>query len=323
MTSRLAVVMIGVSPHEVRMVNGLLRVEDLVEEDEIRLLLQARTATDELIDLEQLRNGVTPEAVVRLFRTVRHPSMPILLGRTDLEGLGPVVVYAGAPSVSARALLDGPLPSLHAVLRMVERVASVLTAAHAAGVCHRDLHLGQVRVEVSGVVRLHGWAAAASGARNRRITFDTAAYLAPEALQRRDVWASDVYALGVVLLELVAGQRVTPASVSVARAEGLEGSIRARVPGVDPGALDDLVGLIRAMLDEDWEARPLAMEVARRCTRLGARIPGIDLLRYATSRVPATLAVRGPAAGWAGRRLVPRVSAPAPQLTIGWTLARA
>lgn len=305
------------------MVNGVLRVEDMVDEDEVRVLLQARDDTDQPVDVEILTATTTPEAMGRLFRLVRHPAMPLFLGRVELQGVGPAVAYAGAPSVSGHALLDGLLPSLPAVIRIVERVAGALVAAHAAGVCHRDLHLGQVRLEASGVVRLHGWSAAAAGVRSRRLTFDTAAYLAPEALQRRDVWASDVYALGVVLLELLAGQRVTPASVSLARGPGLAAVIRDRAPDIDAAALDALVDLVRRMLREDWEGRPLAMEVVRRCQRLAPMLRGTDLARYAGDHVPAVLATRGPARGWAGRRLVPRGAAPSSQLGFAWSLARA
>ncbi len=315
--------MIDSSTPEAYMVNGVLRVEDLVVEDETHLVLRARNAADELLEVEQLRGGATPDALVRLYRTVRHPVMPLALGLSDLDGLGPVVVYAAAPSISGLALVDGQLPSLLAALRVGERLASALAAAHAVGVCHRDLHLGQVRLEASGLVRLHGWGAAAMGVRSRRITFDGAAYLAPEALQRRDVWASDIYALGVILLELVVGQRATPASVAMVRTPALAAAIRRRDLGLDDAGVDALVALIRAMVQDDWESRPLAMEVARRCARVGATLRGTDLVRYAGDHVPAVLAARASASGWAGRRLVPRVVAPAPQQRLGWAVARA
>lgn len=304
------------------MVNGLLRVEDLIDEDETRVLLQVRDGADERLDVEILKGGATPEAMIRLFRTVRHPSLPVLLGRIDLDGMGPAVAYAAVPSIPGTALLDGVLPSVRAVLRVIERVAGALMAAHAGGICHRDLHLGQIRLEASGVVRLHGWGAAAAGVRRRRLTFENAASLAPEALQRKDVWGSDVYALGVVFWELLSGQRATPASVAQARSPAFVERIRARAPELEPALVDEIVALVRAMVREEWESRPLAMEVARRCQRLGAELRGTDLVRYAGDRVPAVLAVRSPSAGWAGRRLLPKQTAPAPQLGFNWALAR-
>ena len=98
------------------------------------------------------------------------------------------------------------------VLRIGARVAAALAHAHACGVVHRDLkpanvlvHLagGQVKLADFGVARQDDAALTRTG-----MTLGTPAYMAPEQLAGAPATAaSDTYALGVMLFELLAGRR--------------------------------------------------------------------------------------------------------------------
>jgi len=98
------------------------------------------------------------------------------------------------------------------VLRIGARVAAALAHAHACGVVHRDLkpanvlvHLagGQVKLADFGVARQDDAALTRTG-----LTLGTPAYMAPEQLAGAPATAaSDTYALGVMLFELLAGRR--------------------------------------------------------------------------------------------------------------------
>jgi len=298
------------------MIDDVLAVEGVLVQDEVRTLLVARDRSGDRLELELPAGGASEvDAVDRLFRRLQHPAILQRVPSMDLEDVGRVGRYRALPALFGTELLGGHLPSLPAVLRIVERVAGALSAAHAVGVCHRDLHLGQVRLEATGAVRLDGWVAAAVGQRRRRLTLETAASLAPEVLQRRETWAGDVYALGVVAMELIVGERATPASVSRHAGADLLALVKARDPGGDAHAV---VRLVRDMLSADWEARPLAMEVVRRCQKLHQCT---DLGRYAGTQVPARLASRPSRPGWQGRRLVPHQPRPAPQLPLHLAIA--
>jgi serine/threonine protein kinase/tetratricopeptide (TPR) repeat protein len=90
------------------------------------------------------------------------------------------------------------------------QLASALEAAHAAGLVHRDLKPGNVMILRDGRVKLidFGLARWASSPRvtEQGLAVGTAAYMAPEQLRSQEAGAaSDLWALGVVLYEMLAG----------------------------------------------------------------------------------------------------------------------
>lgn len=143
---------------------------------------------------------------------LRHPGIAGLIDAGSDGGLRWLAMEF-APGVAltrytdpARLLPEG------VVLRIGARIAEALAHAHALGVVHRDLKPSNVRIDLPtmGVTLLDFGVARIDDGMNTRtgLTLGTPAYMAPEVLAGQPAsTAADVYALGVILYELMAGRR--------------------------------------------------------------------------------------------------------------------
>ncbi len=105
----------------------------------------------------------------------------------------------------------GPLP-LKEALDIGRQIADGLEAAHEKGVVHRDIKPANVMVDAKGRATIMDFGLAhlteASRLTKANQTMGTVAYISPEQAQGMDVDnRSDIWALGVVLYEMVRGQR--------------------------------------------------------------------------------------------------------------------
>jgi serine/threonine-protein kinase len=195
-------------------------------------------------------------------------------------------------SLAAR-LTSGPLTWREAA-RIGAEVASGLATAHARQVVHRDIKPGNIMLTPTGAKILDFGISTVTGAPDddeTGATFGTPAYVAPERLDGTPAEpATDVYALGSVLFEMVNGEPPYPVDTWEEYA-----AARATPPGRLP---DGLPAAFRELVDrclaEDPTRRPAAAEVRN---RLSALLTPDGPLRSAVSaagRVPArTVALIG------------------------------
>ncbi|HEV2844371.1 MAG TPA: protein kinase [Thermoanaerobaculia bacterium] len=106
---------------------------------------------------------------------------------------------------------DGRLATPEAAA-IAGQLASALAAAHAAGIVHRDLKPENVMVLPDGRVKLLDFGLArwvdSGGVTEEGMAVGTAAYMAPEQLKGRRIGtAADLWALGLILYEMLAGRR--------------------------------------------------------------------------------------------------------------------
>jgi serine/threonine-protein kinase len=147
-------------------------------------------------------------------KRLHHPNIQRLLdeGRLD-DGVAPYLVLEYVDGRPFREYLrqKAPLPVEEAIGIAVQ-LADALQYCHEQGVVHRDLKPENILIEPSGTVKLVDFGIALlQGARRltfRRLTsgFGTPDYMAPEQVQgdRGDA-RTDVYALGVMLYEMLTG----------------------------------------------------------------------------------------------------------------------
>ncbi len=197
----------------------------------------------------------------------------------------------------AQRLERGPLV-LEEALALAARVAEALGAAHARGVVHRDIKPANlflpggdpasVRLLDFGVARLRGTSLAATAT---GMMLGTPGYMAPEqARAENDVDArADVFALGCVLFECLAGRPVFAGEhvMAILAKVLLEEPPRlSEVRGDVPPALD---ALLDRMLAKDRERRPADGSA------LAAELGAIVAAAATVASEPAAPPVRPPA----------------------------
>ena len=174
-----------------------------------------------------LARRVTHRNVCRVF-DVGHYEREVFLTMELLAG----------ETLAAKIRRDGKL-SPDQALPIVEQMVAGLEAAHAAGVVHRDFKCSNVMLVADRVVVTDFGLAhdvMASGHESSTDGFiGTPAYVAPEQVNGRRVSsASDIYALGVVMFEMVTGTLpwigATPMASAVMRLHEPAPSATARVP---------------------------------------------------------------------------------------------
>ena len=177
-----------------------------------------------------------------------------------------VMELLAGESLAAR-LTSGPLAWREAA-RIGAGVASGLATAHARSVVHRDIKPGKIMLTPTGAKILDFGISAVTGAPDddeTGATFGTPAYVAPERLNGTPaVPATDVYALGTVLFEMVNGEPPYPVDTWEEYA-----AARATTPGRLPDGLpEQFRELVHRCLAEDPALRPEAAVVRDRLSAL-------------------------------------------------------
>jgi serine/threonine protein kinase len=131
-----------------------------------------------------------------------------------------VMEYFPAGDLRARIARDRPSPE--EALIIIGSILSALTSVHAAGIIHRDLKPANVMFREDGTIALVDFGSARTDADPMAktlagVVIGTPYYLSPEqALGGKADQRSDLYSVGVMLYELLTGQRMYAAATLVA-----------------------------------------------------------------------------------------------------------
>jgi eukaryotic-like serine/threonine-protein kinase len=204
-------------------------------------------------------------AEARFAAKLSHPGIAQVFDYGEQDGSSmrrPYLVMELVPGRQLSALIDqaGALPT-SVVLDITAQAARALQAAHNLGITHRDVKPANLLITDGGRVKItdFGIAAAPAGTQatdgtGSGFVMGTAAYMSPEQAQGKRVTpASDIYSLGIVAYQCVAGRMPftgeTPMALALAHAQSKPLPLPTGIPA---GVRD----LIMQMIAKEPERRP-------------------------------------------------------------------
>ena len=271
--------------------------------------LIGRSVALKLLHPELARNA---EAVDRFFREARaanEVSSDHIVEVTDMgknaSGHNYLVMELLA-GVNLQQLLlsEGVLEPLHAG-RLALQIAEGLAAAHLKGVIHRDLKPANIQLVAKGqepeFVKLLDFGIAKISEGDTQLTktgviLGSPAYMSPEQASGSKIdHRTDIYALGVILYEMVTGRPPfvgqSPTQVLLAHVSQKPAPPRDSVPDVPP----DLEALILRCLAKEPAQRP--QDMGQLMAQLKAWMEGTAAQRSSTAPAPVSAALAATAYG--------------------------
>jgi Tol biopolymer transport system component len=166
----------------------------------------------------------------QVLASLNHPNIAAIYGIEETGGVTALVMELVDGEDLSQRIARGPIP-LDEALPIARQIAEALEAAHDHGIIHRDLKPANIKVRPDGTVKVLDFGLAkaipqAPGPKSQAhdnlansptlsihateagIILGTAAYMSPEQAAGKSVdKRSDLWAFGVVLLEMLTGRR--------------------------------------------------------------------------------------------------------------------
>ncbi len=292
-------------------IDGRFRLDRLLGEGGMgKVYYGIQVSVDRPVAVKLLRSDLSdsPSLQQRFFReakllaSLHHPNIVGLVdfGRDDEIG----ALYMAMQFVDGKSLADlmksGRLP-LGVALSISRQICSGLAEAHAAGIVHRDLKPENVMLQTTAegavVAKILDFGIALPTQEENRLTstgglMGTPYYMSPEQAQDHQVGASsDLYAIGVMLYEMMTGtvpfKADTPVGVLYKTVNERHTPVKDLLEA--PVVRGGLTELVDSLLAKDPSERPSsAAEVARRLDELQN---GVDVPQVSSVETLDTLAM--------------------------------
>jgi len=262
------------------------------------------------VAVKVLRNEFAGDAgFLERFRTearnsaaLQHPHIAALFDYGEQDGSAYLVMELVVGEPLSDLLEREPVLSPQRLLPVLAQTARGLHAAHLAGVVHRDVKPGNILLARSGKVKITDFGVSLAADQKTMtatgMVMGTAQYLSPEqAVGRPATPLSDLYSLGVVGYEALAGKRpfTGPTAVDIAVAH-----VNDPVPPLPASVDKKLAALVLRLLSKEPSERPTSgEELAGLLDQLVPRTPpsGVAVLVSKPTRAREDRRAAPPAAG--------------------------
>jgi serine/threonine protein kinase len=198
------------------------------------------------------------EAEARAAASLTHANAVAVYDTGEHDGAAFIVMERLPGDTLADRMSAGPVEP-DRVRRLAHDVLGALGAAHTAGIVHRDVKPGNILLTTDGAAKIADFGIATSldaDPTSASHLIGTPAYLAPERLDGAPASPrSDLYSLGVVLYEALAGAKPFAGDVPVAVAHAIHEGTHRPLTEVRPDVDAGLAGVVEQAMARDPDAR--------------------------------------------------------------------
>jgi len=248
-----------------------------VQEDLALKLIHPEIAADKKV-LERFNNEL------KVARKIVHKNVCRMYHLSEEKGTHYITMeYVAGEDLKSFIRRSGQL-AVGTAIKIARQICEGLSEAHKSGIIHRDLKPGNIMIDKEGKVRIMDFGIARSllgkGITSEGSIIGTPEYMSPEQVEGKDAdQRSDIYALGIILFEMVTGrvpfEGETPFSVAFKHKTELPVAPKKFHPQLP----EDLNRLILRCLEKAREKRyQTAEELLAELNRIEGDIPTAERL---------------------------------------------
>lgn len=271
---------------------GTVYKAELLGEGGFVKVVALKVLNADVAQMDEVAQRLRDEA--RVLGLVHHRAMVKVDGLVKLDNRWTIVMEY-VEGVDFKHLIGEEIPPGPA-LEMITEIASALRSAYeqtgpdGKPLCmlHRDIKPSNLALTAAGEVKVLDFGTARGNfkgreAKTEQLAFGTVDFMSPERMEFIDLPAGDIYALGVVLYEMLSGQSLgrtspRPDKHAQKRQEAVDTLV---AKGCDEG----VVSLVRDMLAFEAADRPTARQVEQRGRDLRVGLGGPWLSDWASGVV--------------------------------------